>query len=455
MKTMLIVSSVLVYLVYGVDAACTSKPYPVGHLNFRDICHDDAECISRRCQSDMCMDRWDFSPFGSNYVECYICNLNLEPANSGCKSNDDCDSAMCDVDLNICMESKPDGETCSSNYNCKSLYCNDGICASLSLNGALCASGSDCISGMCNAYSNTCTSANVGADCAQDSECMSDMCRLNKCQDMIPTGQKCWRFWGVKCQSGYCDWATQICSLKPDGQICTDGSYCQSGYCKAYKCAPYKNLLNGEICTDSNDCVNICVRGICRRNDSSCLSQNGEQCFDGSCSLPNKNVKCLSCAEYGGVLCVDGSCNLPGDAPSCASCEAFGGQTCIDGSCALPSNGVKCLSCEQYGGVRCYNNGTCSFNKEEPCLSCDQYGGRWCAISGNQYYKCAQEDQSCQECSSTDDCEANDWGTYCSSDNVCLPKLDDGECGCSRADQCMRGWYGVCDGYGCCAARYY
>lgn len=167
---------------------------------------------------------------------------------------------------------------CTSDDQCVSEWCENGVCKGLRNKGALCAAttdkcvpGSDdgCAFGVAETTVLRCRTAD-GGPCARDQMCTSDFCSSNVCTARIATGAACPNREG-KCVSPVAtcstvpeDSATPRCRLK-DGEVCATNADCASGFCRALICAA--RIATGAVCgADADICADTNAR--CRVNSA-------------------------------------------------------------------------------------------------------------------------------------------------------------------------------------------
>ncbi|MDD5469476.1 MAG: fibronectin type III domain-containing protein [Candidatus Peribacteraceae bacterium] len=165
------------------------------------------------------------------------------------------------------------GGPCTTNAECESNACIDGICAAETTDGL--------------------------DPCMLDGECESRMCYEGFCrrQDFrIPNDGACRR--DDQCESGVCrnGFCSGITGLG-NGEGCTSNRECASNNCVNSVCRAAENPEETpQACTTSSDCTDgICYQGFCTRRQAQIP-------VGGTCVL---STQCAS------NLCVEGTCQDP------------------------------------------------------------------------------------------------------------------------------------------------
>ncbi len=138
----------------------------------------------------------------------------------------------------------PIGTSCSSDTECESGSCADGVC---------CLSDCDGICESCNQQLSVGSCEPYGGGTDPESECTPFTCSgLTSCLTSCATNDECTP--GFVCDLGSC--------VLPLG--CTDDSECGSGeFCNGNSCQPKK--ASGESCLADNECISeVCQVGTCQ-----------------------------------------------------------------------------------------------------------------------------------------------------------------------------------------------
>jgi hypothetical protein len=213
--------------------------------------------------------------------------------------------------------------------------CGGGTCLPCAA-GKMCAVGTDCQSGICQAGKcqpsctdgikdgnetdvdcggATCPKCSNGKGCLVASDCVSGICSGGICQAPSCTdGVKDGTETDVDCGGGTC----LPCAA---GQMCAVGTDCQSGICQAGKCQPA-----AASCTD----------GIKNGNETDV------DCGGGTCPKCATGKGCLAGADCVSGICSAGICQ----APTCNDGVKNGTETDVDcggGTCLPCATGKQCL----------------------------------------------------------------------------------------------------------------
>ncbi|MCB9592749.1 MAG: hypothetical protein H6719_08450 [Sandaracinaceae bacterium] len=267
-----------------------------------------------------------------------------------CAAGADCASGVCDGTTSTCA-----APTCTDmvmNGAETDADCGGGTCPTCA-DGDMCAAGTDCTGGICDATSSTCTSPSCtdgilnGAETGTD--CGGGACP--GCADGGPCGAD------GDCASGSCDTTSMTCATP----TCTDGARngmesdidCGGGTCPA--CAP------GEDCTAGTDCSS----GICGGGSMTC---NAPTCSDGVANGAETDVDC------GG-----GTCGLCSDGDTCVRGSDCSGDHCVGRRCQTFRT---CREILEGGGSR--GDGMYSIDPRgtgsNVTVYCDMTGGGWTRI---------------------------------------------------------------------------
>lgn len=187
--------------------------------------------------------------------------------------------------------------------------------------------------------------------------------------------------------TAYCNAAQQCVGDQDNGQPCTHGGQCQSGFCTEGVCC------SSAACDACRSCVVSGQEGTCQPTPS------GTACGTDTCSACDGVGTCVGCSP--GQACCDdvckvlpgGDCAAGGDADCCSG-------ICIDGVCAAACNG---------------ENGPCD-SAADCCAgtSCVPGGGTGvCCASGIACGSscCAKADQVCDPDGAC--CTRDDEATTC------------------------------------------
>ena len=382
-------------------------------------CASDLECTSSHCSDGVCCGTACNNPCdacslaagaqtdgtcanvadgsaGNPACAPYLCAGSSPTCPGSCLTNIDCVSGHhCDAD-NHCVAKLAPGNPCSSDGQCATGNCKDGVCCDTPCGGA------------CKA----CNLAGSAGTCAD-----------------IPSGQDP----ASECQSGACNGAG-ACELD-NGQSCANGAACLSGHC-----------ADGVCCnTACNNPCDACSVAAGAGTNGTCANL-----ADGSAGIP-------ACAPY---LCNGSSATCPGTCAADADCvggdHCDGSGHCV----AKKAQGQPCSSNGECTTGFCVEDRCCNTACNNPCDACSVAAGAQtdgtCANVADggagtpacAPYLCNGASPTCpQSCTSDADCVSGD---YCDAAHHCVAKLAQGQ-GCSSNGQCASGSCadGVCCNTAC------
>ena len=405
---------------------------------------------------------------------------------SPCSDNTDCVAGnYCDTTSGDCKPLEPVGSPCVVNAECTSTFCADSVCCSAECTGdcnackaSLKESGTD--DGTCGpAAAGTdprgrCT-ADDPATCARNGFCdgsgacalypSGSVCGAATCSNNAPTGflcdgaGSCATMTAPPCDPYACatDSCRTTCALDGD---CAANAYCEGGQCVA-------QFPDGDACTEGRECASgFCIDGYCcdracdgqceacdaTGSEGACTGITGEPhggrpacpgatgsdpCGARSCDpsqsvtscagFVGSTVECRSQSCAGGIETVGAFCDGTGECPAeklieCApyvcgadQCrtECDGDDDCTDGSvCDLPTK--KCIS-----GSACVDDFTVQEVGKGP-ESCEPYR----CIAGSCLERCTDT----TDCVSSHVCDSDT--SQCVSAGKGSGSGDEGGCGC-------------------------
>ena len=347
---------------------------------------------------------------------------------------------------NQCIYAKPINSPCQRDCECNvGMECHNGLCKLAA--GETCTSAALCASGQCvSSGIYTCGTCSVdGVGCLDENgvikQCCSSLCNVGWKGVTEPCGNDCECATNMKCAGN-----PRTCKYV-DGQPCTHGNQCQSGFCvdktgnNGWRCGTCDAAEdNGNKIIDTQGGTGVCCVGnhctpICRDSDANgqvdacnscegiaqgslCYTVAGEgECCNNKCytsKLPSgqscqKDCECeAGFCDRNTHLCTD----LAGEGALCISdADCQSGLTCID----TDGNGRldKCSTCNKHGSKKCQEDilsgyccgGTCkgmlylSWFPEAECGEnpCDGQvkciAGDWKCNTAGQY-KCFQDQSS-------------------------------------------------------------
>ena len=209
-----------------------------------------------------------------------------------------CGNMLCDTFTNACTGEAENGAKCNADNQCKSFYCKKAADAS----EGVCAEKQE-----------------VNTDCTADLQCKSGYCKGGKCTAKAEIGGDCQA--AADCVSKYCDETTHKCATKPsdlkdNGEACTDGSNCVSGYCANSLCAEMPATKAEAECGQG---TLTCAEGKICGADLTCVEKTGTKVGYGDACENND-----ACAD--GLKCSGGKCMTEGEiaANDADYCQAEG-----------------------------------------------------------------------------------------------------------------------------------
>jgi hypothetical protein len=212
---------------------------------------------------------------------------------------------------------------------CKTIVSDPMNCGSC---GTACAPGQVCMAGTCAATCGLLQECGGGAECADvqtnpshcgacgaacmpGQSCVAGGCILNNC----PTGQNA-------CSGACVDLKSNAANCGACGTACAAGTPCINGFCG---CPTGQALCNGACVDLSNNAGNCGTCGV------ACPA--GQACEAGQC-----RTGCSPGLALCGGSCVDTMTS----ATHCGTCgtACAAAESCVAGACRCPNNGTLCLS---------------------------------------------------------------------------------------------------------------
>tara|TARA_Y100000310_G_C20699025_1_gene827954 strand:+ start:68 stop:2614 length:2547 start_codon:yes stop_codon:yes gene_type:complete len=405
--------------------------------------HYSGACESGNCRNDVCCESTKdcCSSDSDCYYDTQVCNsqgyceysCEVEQGfccyyDSDCSGGQECDSAT-----GFCQDALGGlGETCSSDSDCESDYCDHGYCCNEGYGTTTCCNTdsecqstvgaawicssinywcvedysysaddddssddttttSDCASGCPNLYlgDGVCDSAcnNLacdydGGDCGYDSDSYDAEtagCDYGNCPESFIGDGMC----DSACNNLACNYDGGDCGSKSNGESCDNNEECISSYCDSGICCDYGEwccLVDIDCGTEDETCVDY----ACTLVSTDCAPGCPDYYLaDGVCDEACKNSDCgwdegdceVTAAEYLGMdtSSTTTTTSAYGDSSNGGAC--YSNDACASGNCA---NGVCCES-----GKTC-----CQLDAE-----CVAMGNFACDATNNYcYYTGSQED---------------------------------------------------------------
>ena len=336
----------------------------------------------------------------------------IDSGSPACRENGFCDGAgSCQM---YSQSSNCAPTACSSNSECASNFCVEGVCCDS-------ACGGDCVTCLASKKdpsagpSGVCEPIAPGTDPDDDCEegpgfptsCLADgMCDgAGACRVFAETT--------VACGATSCSGNFVV------GQLCNGGGTCAQAQvsCDPYKCSGDACL---DTCTDNNDCIAgaFCsAQGTCSQKlvDGSMCSAGQECqsgfCVDGFCC----NSACTGQCEACDITPNEGTCgpvsgDPRGSRPECGGDDECGGSCngVNPNECTFEPAGTACGDAGCEGGVaktfECNGQGSCSARPDDLCAP-------YVCAAGACLTSCQEDD----ECAS---------GFVCDDTSACSPAPD-------------------------------
>jgi hypothetical protein len=365
----------------GGGLACAANPGGSGMRCIVPVCRTDAECgAGRRCSGDgasaACVDRGTACTSNAqcNVGHCDVgdgtsktgfCVPNTQAGQPGdiCSDNNQCASGNCgglapkpgggwQVGQCAASAQKPLGETCFTNAQCQSAYCDAGDGTSKTnrcmpnhngQTGQICSHDNQCSSLNCNGLSNVgalvpgmCAPKRaLGGACTANTQCASTYCdggdgtsKTWRCMpnrdgqdgDICSDDRQCVSLNCLGLTQANGAWVPGVCSSKKAlGASCGANNQCASSYCdagdgtsKTNRCMPNRDGRNGDICSDDRQCASLVCAGLTTNSSNqwvpgACASKKAlgdscsqnYQCASGYCDAGDGTSKTNRCMPYG------------------------------------------------------------------------------------------------------------------------------------------------------------
>ena len=471
-------------------------------------------------------------------AECgaFVCNADATSCRTTCSNNAHCRTgAYCDVPSSTCLPRTDVGRPCDGNAECAvGSTCVDGVCCDTDCDGQCEACDVRGHAGVCTPFAGDPRDHDREA-CAGDGTLCAGSCngvRRSSCaypdDGTRCADPSCDPAENVAVDTSYCDGAGRcrrervescapyVCAGDGCGDDCSSDGECEGDtYCRSGRCVP--RLEDGEDCTRGAQCASgfcadsVCCESACtgqceacdaRGSEGSCRAISGDPvgdrpacagsglcagACDGSrsdaCTYPSAEVECRAASCSGGAALLASSCDGGGNCPEslaiacmkgCEGPVCAGDQCVIDADCDDPSLYCAAGLCRPLGrpGASCTDTAQCSTGYcvdgvccEEACLgqceACDVAGssGICSAVPEGSTPRggrmpCASDGS---ECGGTCDGERRDGCAY-PTDVVCRePSCEGGandavaiaEARCTGSGRCPERVERSCVGLGC------
>ncbi|MBI3074419.1 MAG: hypothetical protein HYY84_20090, partial [Deltaproteobacteria bacterium] len=331
------------------------------------------------------------------------------------------------------------GFTCSTDEQCKSGFCVDGVCCASACTGKCvsckvtgklgeCAPvprgetrGADCVGGNLACLTGACDGAGACARLLSGSECAASTCGGT---NLYRPAATCGDIGGCPTLGQQACANSLICADTANCKTtCAADGDCVTGYCLGGACVGKR--LNGAAAERSTQCASgylvdgtccstsSCGTGTCATATGMCATRNGQvcsaslECASGTCAKRPGQATGVCCATGCSGTCM--ACDVAGSAGTCApipsgenntACSA-GAAACLTGAC----DGAGACARKTPGDVCA--TATCSGNLIRPAATCGAAGG--CPTLGQQ--ACANS----LICADTTNCK-----TTCAADGDCV-----------------------------------
>ncbi len=309
------------------------------------------------------------------------------------------------------------GATCTTGYDCASLFCVDGVCCDATCTGACQACDVATTVGTCSAVASgaprgvrSCgayTSCSAGAcksSCAADAECTTgNVCVAATCIPAALNGASCAR--NGECASGFCVDGTCCNSACTDNCAACDVPT-RVGTCSAVTGVPHgarpactvgAGTPCGQQCNgaDTTSCHYLpagqpaCSANACTTAAGSSVETRASTCDgEGKCSDVPKSCGTFACGANACLAtCTTIADCAPGHICKSSTCLAAPtlGDPCVDASsCGAPlacTDGVCCGVASCGTGLTCNapgRAGRCSKSNGIPCAAASECGSGFC-----------------------------------------------------------------------------
>lgn len=264
---------------------------------------------------------------------------------SRCRKDQDCALGMqCDSD-GICRKTKScpytaiDGGCGTPNHLDAGIDCEN--CVTTDAQVKLCSSEKECPSGQC--INGICALPSDSSDqikpCQFDRQCGKERtCLDGKCTSFCEGNEDCGS--GQTCSIGICIFDSEnTCSVIAD---CDEGEACLNNHCYPQCNAGGSCDLSKDICTyytlPGNDKIGICHPDTQRKNECTKTSEcpADQECVDNMCQIPCESIAdCPSCSE---LICGNiGYCvTAIENNPQCSTnLQCSDGLQCLNARCTL------------------------------------------------------------------------------------------------------------------------
>ena len=412
----------------GSNAECPTDTFlPAGTSCGQGSCTNGVETIAPACSGTAAT-----CPVGQQQ-SCGAFSCDPGACKTTCSAGTDCVPGAYCTPQAICSTQSASGEACSSDANCISGHCTDGLCCSTACSGQCEACDVAGSLGTCLGVAGTPHGSRPS--CATDGSSCGGTCNgTNRVACTFSAS-------GTVCKAGNC--SANVATLEA---VCDGAGVCGTQTTK--QCAPY-------LCVSAN-CTATCV------NASEC--QSGNWCSAGVC-LPKivQGEACLSDAQCTTGICIDGVCCDKACGGQCEACDVTGSvgtcspatgkphgkrSTCAsDGSaCGGTCDGALRIACNYPNASVSCRAPSCTANVATLAASCNGAG----ACPAVQTQNCSPFSCGTGTCAGNCVLDTDCTSTAFCSAGLCQPKLGAGVA-CGGNSQCTSGFCidGVCCNRAC------
>jgi hypothetical protein len=264
----------------------------------------------------------------------------------------------------VCKDLFPEGAVCTEAGRCESGHCVDGVCCDTACDSTC----ERCDAGGARGSCARVVSAEDPDTCAGGRQCNPEGACMSTGGQPCATGTDCL---GGICADGVCcdtacDATCQACNISgsegscsslvsgPDPGTCDGGRSCSAGG----ECLSEA----GSTCAAGTDCASgFCVDGVCCQTvcDAACRRCDAEGSA-GECTPIANADDPGSCAGFGSCD-AEGRCRLKGGFP-CSQGSQCESENCVAGVCCESACEGQCMTCSKDGEI-----GKCLPNNGIPC----------------------------------------------------------------------------------------
>ncbi|MEZ4314092.1 MAG: hypothetical protein R3F14_39230, partial [Polyangiaceae bacterium] len=345
-------------------------------------CMVNADCKGNECSGTICVPNCDDGILnnGESDIDCGGPNCGACNNGEACEVSGDCASAFCAG--GVCCNTACDTE-CFSCAAATKVFGPDGTCGPSKADEP-CGPPSECSGGEQTAQ-DTCDGAGTCIDNGV-TPCSPYLCDVDVCKSSCIDDNDCLA--PATCTGGVC--------LAPDGQACTQGANCASGFCADGVCCDAACTGICQACTAAKtgtgpdgtcgdvltgtDPDNECS-GLLNCGSGACQIANGQPCTEGSqcvsgncvddvcCNGPCTGT-CQACTAAKKGSGSNGTCG-PIAANSDPDDECTGSASCNgSGACSLSVNGSACTTGAECASGNCADGVCCNTACTGTCIAC-------------------------------------------------------------------------------------